>query len=145
MRNPSVVRDKRRRNHSPLLLVLLLLLPMLHFTCAWKYKEFVGRGSTFESAKAVTTFSSSSSSTLFFDPNLAASALEVSNYEELPPITFGPTGRLYVVEAAFKASQLVVPRSNVVLAMKCKDGLVLLTTMATSALLNTTSVVTLLT
>ncbi|KAG7351756.1 proteasome subunit [Nitzschia inconspicua] len=82
-------------------------------------------------------WSSESSSSSF----LRSSILEASRYEDFPPIVFSPRGRLHKVEAALKASKLVTPRSNVVVAMKCRHGLLLVTTVPTSPFLNTTTTI----
>lgn len=70
-----------------------------------------------------------------------SSVLEASRYEEqFSPITFSPNGRLHQVEAAVKASKLLMPSSNVVIAMKCREGLVVFSTLPTSPFLNTTEI-----
>jgi hypothetical protein len=68
------------------------------------------------------------------------SATETSRYERFPPTVFSPTGRLHLVEAAAQASRAVTPLSNVLIAMRCRDGLVVISTIPTSPFLNTTSV-----
>jgi 20S proteasome alpha/beta subunit len=70
-----------------------------------------------------------------------SSVLETSRYEEFPPIIFSPQGRLHKVEAAVKASKLATPRSNVVIALKCRQGLLVVTTVPTSAFLNTSEII----
>jgi 20S proteasome alpha/beta subunit len=50
----------------------------------------------------------------------------------MPPIVFSPTGRLHPVEAAFRASKAVTPLSNLLVAMRCRDGLVVMSTLPVS-------------
>jgi hypothetical protein len=73
----------------------------------------------------------------WYSSSYQSSVLEASQYEEFPPIIFSPKGRLHKVEAAVKASKLVTARSNVVIALKCREGLLVVTTVPTSAFLNT--------
>ena len=62
---------------------------------------------------------------------------ELKTYEELPPTVFSPTGRLHSVEKIAKdVSAPFDPFSNLVVALTCKDGLVVLSTLATSPPLN---------
>jgi hypothetical protein len=62
---------------------------------------------------------------------------EASRYEALDPIVFSPTGRLHPIEAAVKASKAITPLSNLVLAMRYRDGLLLISTIPTSPYLET--------
>jgi 20S proteasome alpha/beta subunit len=78
----------------------------------------------------------------WYSPSYQSSVLEASRYEEFPPIIFSPKGRLHKVEAAVKASKLATPRSNVVIALKCRQGLLMVTTVPTSAFLNTSGIFT---
>ena len=57
---------------------------------------------------------------------------EAARYEDMPPIVFSPTGRLHPVEAAFRASKAVTPLSNLLVAMRCRDGLVVMSTLPVS-------------
>uniref|UniRef100_A0A7S4AIT4 Uncharacterized protein n=1 Tax=Pseudo-nitzschia australis TaxID=44445 RepID=A0A7S4AIT4_9STRA len=57
---------------------------------------------------------------------------EAARYEELPPNVFSPTGRLHPVEAAVRASKVATPRSNLLLAVKCRDGLLVISTLPIS-------------
>ena len=67
------------------------------------------------------------------------SIIEESTYEDLPPTIFSPNGRLHSIERVVRASKIPNnPRSNLLLALKCKEGLVVLTTLTTSPFLNTT-------
>jgi 20S proteasome alpha/beta subunit len=76
----------------------------------------------------------------WYSSSYESSVLEASRYEEFPPIIFSPRGRLHKVEAAVKASKLVTPRSNIVIALKCREGLLVVTTVPTSAFLNTSEI-----
>lgn len=49
---------------------------------------------------------------------------EAARYEDFPVSVFSPTGRLFPVEAAVKASQQRTPLSNLVIACQCQNGLV---------------------
>jgi len=64
---------------------------------------------------------------------------ETSRYEELEPIVFSPTGRIHPIEAAVKASKAVTPLSNLVLAIRCRDGLLVISTLPTSSYLDITT------
>jgi hypothetical protein len=57
---------------------------------------------------------------------------EAARYEDMPPIVFSPTGRLHPVEAAVRASKTVTPLSNLLVAMRCRDGLVVISTLPIS-------------
>lgn len=87
-------------------------------------------GSGWDTAPWLDMSSSSSSS--------ASAVLEASRYEEYPQV-FSPTGRLHFVEAAVKASKALTSGSNLVIALYCRDGLVVVSTVPTSPFLNTTS------
>jgi hypothetical protein len=68
------------------------------------------------------------------------SLLEESTYEDLPPTVFSPTGRLHSVERVVKAAKSPTnPRSNLLLALHCQEGLVVISTIPTSPHLNTTN------
>jgi 20S proteasome alpha/beta subunit len=70
-------------------------------------------------------------------PSNLESIDEASRYEALDPIVFSPTGRLHPIEAAVKASKANTPLSNLVLAMRYRDGLLLISTIPTSPYLET--------
>jgi 20S proteasome alpha/beta subunit len=70
-------------------------------------------------------------------PSNLESIDEASRYEALDPIVFSPTGRLHPIEAAVKASKAITPLSNLVLAMRCRDGLLIISTLPTSPYLET--------
>ena len=70
-------------------------------------------------------------------PSNLESIDEASRYEALDPIVFSPTGRLHPIEAAVKASKANTPLSNLVLAMRYRDGLLLISTVPTSPYLET--------
>lgn len=53
---------------------------------------------------------------------------EAARYEELPPSVFSPTGRLHPVEAAVRAGKVATPLSNLLVAIKCRDGLLVVST-----------------
>jgi hypothetical protein len=57
---------------------------------------------------------------------------EAARYEDMPPSVFSPTGRLHPVEAAVRASKTPTPLSNLLLAMKCRDGLLVISTLPIS-------------
>ena len=57
---------------------------------------------------------------------------EAARYEDMPPSVFSPTGRLYPVEAAVRASKATTPMSNLLLAMRCRDGLLVISTFPVS-------------
>ena len=57
---------------------------------------------------------------------------EAARYEDMPPSVFSPTGRLHPVEAAFRASKTQTPLSNLLVAMRCRDGLVVVSTLPIS-------------
>lgn len=65
------------------------------------------------------------------------SILEESLYRERPPTTFSPTGRLHPVERILERTK--DPISNLVLALRCKDGILVFSTLSTSPFLNTTT------
>jgi 20S proteasome alpha/beta subunit len=141
-------------------LLLLLLLDLSYFGDALKQKPHNNILLLQQQSKTTTTTSSgSSSSTEYYyqgdDDGIppwwyssgsassasASSVLEASKMEELPPIIFSPRGRLHAVEAAVQASQLAITRSssNVVIAMKCRQGMVVVSTVPTSAFVNSTT------
>ena len=62
---------------------------------------------------------------------------EAARYEDLPPNIFSPTGRLHPVEAVSRASKAPTPSSNLLVAMKCRDGLLVLSTFPVSPHLDT--------
>lgn len=64
---------------------------------------------------------------------------ETSRYEERQPTVFSPTGRIHPIEAAVKACKAVTPLSNLVLAMRCRDGLLVISTLPTSSYLDITT------
>jgi hypothetical protein len=70
-------------------------------------------------------------------PSNLESIDEASRYEALDPIVFSPTGRLHPIEAAVKASKAITPLSNLVLAMRCRDGILIISTLPTSPYLET--------
>jgi 20S proteasome alpha/beta subunit len=65
--------------------------------------------------------------------------LEELNYSDMPPTIFSPTGRLHPVERVLAASKLDQPRANLVIAVTCNKGVVILSTLTTCAHLNTTT------
>lgn len=67
------------------------------------------------------------------------SILEQSAYSERPPTIFSPTGRLHPVERIVEASKQNHPQSNLVVAVKCQDGLLVFSTVPLSPYLNTTN------
>jgi 20S proteasome alpha/beta subunit len=144
-----------------LLLFLLLLLDLLCFGDALKQKPHNNILLLQQQSKTTTSSGSSSTSSKYQhqgndDDDIppwwyssgssasasASSVLEASKMEELPPIIFSPRGRLHAVEAAVQASQLLATTrssSNVVIAMKCRQGLVVVSTIPTSAFVNSTT------
>ena len=67
------------------------------------------------------------------------SIIEESFYEDKPPIIFSPSGRLFPVERIVRAAKTHAnPRANLLIALKCQDGIVVLSTVPTSPFLNTT-------
>ena len=68
----------------------------------------------------------------------SSEVLEASQYEEHLQV-FSPSGRLHFVEAAVKASRIRTPRSNVVIALHCRGGIVAVSTVPTSPYLDTTT------
>ena len=65
--------------------------------------------------------------------------LEELNYSDRPPTIFSPTGRLHPVERVHAASKRDQPRANLVIAVTCNKGVVILSTLTTSPHLNTTA------
>jgi hypothetical protein len=65
--------------------------------------------------------------------------LEESFYSDKPPTIFSPTGRLHPVERVLAAAKRDQPRANLVIAVTCNKGVVIVSTLATSAHLNTTN------
>jgi len=57
---------------------------------------------------------------------------EAARYSDFPVSVFSPTGRLFPLEAAVRASKTKTQMSNLVIAAKCKDGLVIMTTLPIS-------------
>ncbi len=57
---------------------------------------------------------------------------EAARYEELPPSVFSPTGRLHPVEVVVRASKAQTPLSNLLVAMVCRDGLLVVSTLPIS-------------
>ena len=57
---------------------------------------------------------------------------EAARYEDLPPTVFSPTGRLHPVEAVVRASKARTPLSNLLVAMVCRDGLLVVSTLPIS-------------
>ena len=57
---------------------------------------------------------------------------EAARYEDLPPSVFSPTGRLHPVEAVVRASKARTPLSNLLVAMVCRDGLLVVSTLPIS-------------
>lgn len=57
---------------------------------------------------------------------------EASRYEDMPPSIFSPTGRLHPVEATVRASKTATPMSNLLVAMRCRDGLLVISTIPIS-------------
>ncbi len=62
--------------------------------------------------------------------------LEQQRYNELPPTVFSPTGRLHPVERTIE--QIRDLQSNLVVAVHCQDGMLILSTVPLSPYLNTT-------
>ncbi|KAG7365858.1 proteasome subunit [Nitzschia inconspicua] len=131
--------------------LLLFHLLFVSSILSLKQRDAYPKQTTTTTSSPSSTFSSSSSSSSGLEDipwssesssssSLRSSILEASRYEDFPPIVFSPKGRLHKVEAALKASKLVTPRSNVVVAMKCRQGLLLVTTVPTSPFLNTTTI-----
>lgn len=55
----------------------------------------------------------------------------LSRYHKLPPTVFAPQGRLHSVEQTMKAvSSPEDPSSNLVIALRCRDGMVVVTTVS---------------
>jgi hypothetical protein len=70
--------------------------------------------------------------------NRQTSLMEESTYTSLPAIVFSPSGRLHAVEATVNAC---ANSGNVLLAINCRDGVVVLSTMTLSPYLNETLLV----
>eukprot|EP00531_Pseudo-nitzschia_arenysensis_P012710 CAMPEP_0116147000 /NCGR_PEP_ID=MMETSP0329-20121206/17496_1 /TAXON_ID=697910 /ORGANISM="Pseudo-nitzschia arenysensis, Strain B593" /LENGTH=382 /DNA_ID=CAMNT_0003642849 /DNA_START=50 /DNA_END=1198 /DNA_ORIENTATION=+ len=58
---------------------------------------------------------------------------EAARYQDFPVSVFSPTGRLFPVEAAVRASKQPTPLSNLVVACNCKEGIIIVATLAISA------------
>lgn len=69
-------------------------------------------------------------STPSWQKHLSTSALEASLYGDLPPTVFAPDGRLFSVERV--AQSISDPDNNLVLAVHCRDGIVVLSTFTQS-------------
>jgi 20S proteasome alpha/beta subunit len=77
--------------------------------------------------------SSSSSSAAPWQSNSGTSVLEQEEYRDMGPTVFSPGGRLHSVERTVAAaSSLQDTSSNLVLALACREGVVLVTTCNTS-------------
>jgi len=64
--------------------------------------------------------------------------LEQSTYNDLEPTIFSPTGRLHPVERTMEQVRESHPRNNLVVALQCQDGMLMLSTVTLSPYLNTT-------
>ena len=72
--------------------------------------------------------------------SLGPSAKDEDIYGDKPLIVFWPGGRLHSVERAVAAaSSMEDPSSNLVVAISCRQGIVLVTTMPTSPHLDTST------
>lgn len=68
------------------------------------------------------------------------SMMEEFTYADLPPTIFSPTGRLHSIERIVEAAKTSNnPRANLVMAMNCRDGIVMISTVTLSPYLNTTN------
>ena len=92
------------------------------------------------SAVLLLVVDASSSSSSSFDsapwqskPDSRSRRLEESVYTNLPPTVFSPTGRLHSVENAIQAAS---KQGNLVMAMNCKNGTVIVSTVTMSPYLN---------
>jgi hypothetical protein len=115
-----------------------LSIPRLLWLTVW--------ASVFVSVSAIKTVQTSSSDTNsawqgapWQSSTDSRSILEQGIYQDLPPTIFSPTGRLHAVEGVVGAAKLNQPRSNLVVALHCRDGLVVISTLPTSPHLNTTA------
>jgi hypothetical protein len=66
------------------------------------------------------------------------SLLEQLRYNDLSPTIFSPTGRLHPVERTMEQVRQPDARSNLVVALHCQDGMLMLSTVPLSPYLNTT-------
>lgn len=64
--------------------------------------------------------------------------LEQLRYNDLSPTIFSPTGRLHPVERTMEQIRQPDARSNLVVALHCRDGMLMLSTVPLSPYLNTT-------
>jgi len=85
----------------------------------------------------VSTSASTWNSATWQASDSRSNILEQSTYDDLPPTVFSPTGRLHSVERAVEATKADQPRANVVVAVQCQDGMLILSTLAVSPFLNT--------
>lgn len=66
--------------------------------------------------------------------------LEQLRYNEMSPTIFSPTGRLHPVERTMEQVRQPDARSNLVVALHCQDGMLMLSTVPLSPYLNATSI-----
>jgi 20S proteasome alpha/beta subunit len=84
----------------------------------------------------------SSSSAAPWQSNSGTPVLEQETLRDLPPIVFSSAGRLYLVERTVSAASSVEDNSsNLVVALCCREGVVLVTTANTSPHLDITTTV----
>ena len=95
---------------------------------AWKSAPWQGQ----EGGGGDSSSSSSSSSLL----------LEQLKYNDLSPTIFSPTGRLHPVEKTMEEVKASSSGNNVVVALVCQDGILMLSTVPLSPHLNTTTILT---
>jgi hypothetical protein len=108
----------------------------------WFATTFGSSSSSSPPAAAVTTSSSSSAFWQTTDSSSSSSrqVLEESTYQDLPPTIFSPTGRLHSVERVMKAATTSHnPTANLLVAVTCRDGLVVVSTVPVSPHLNITT------
>lgn len=67
------------------------------------------------------------------------SLVEEIAYADLPSTVFSPTGRLHSIDGVIKGAKANNPRANLVMAMNCRDGIVMVSTVILSPYLNTTN------
>ena len=81
----------------------------------------------------MTRIIASSSSEAPWQSNFGLSVMDEEMYGNQPPTVFAPGGRLYSVERTVAAaSSLEDPSSNLVVALSCREGLVIVTTSTSS-------------
>ena len=110
------------------------LVWLLPFSCLCRHKMVDAT----KTASSSTTAAASAISAPWHADESSSNSNEINNhlpsYQQLPPNIFAPRGRLHQVEHVMEGiSSSEDPSSNLIVALSCKDGLVVVSTVPPSA------------